>query len=100
MFRAMLLILMTVSAISFGDPTPPASTSIDDNPFIQLYKLRIAQAELNHNRMQALSNLAEAKLDRGRRLISQHAISQEEYDILVSDSSVTRADVVLAAKKI
>lgn len=84
---------------SFAGDTPPP-VSLDNNPYIELYKLRIAQAELNQRRQEALVKLANSRLDRGRRLINQQAISQEEFDTLISEASVATADVELSHKKV
>lgn len=72
----------------------------DTNPYIELYKLRIEQAEASLRRQNALVELANAKLARGRKLITQSAISREEFDTLVSDAAVAAADVELQAKKV
>ncbi len=85
------------SPIAFaGDPTP----NLDTNPYIELYKLRIAQAEANLRRQVALSTLGNARLERGRKLIEKRVISMEEYDTIVSDAAVSVADVDLASKKV
>lgn len=77
-----------------------AADPLADNPFIELYKLRVTQAELNVSRRQALEDLAASRLARGRKLIISKAISQEEYDTLVSEAAVTTADRVLAVRKV
>ncbi|MBI1861158.1 MAG: hypothetical protein HYR96_09605 [Deltaproteobacteria bacterium] len=79
-----------------GDTVP----SVEASPYIELYKLRIAQAEANLHRQEALSVLAKGKLERGRLLIEKKAMSLEEYDTRVSDSAVAEADVELAKRKL
>lgn len=71
-----------------------------ENPYIELYELRVSQAESNLVRRQALSELADSKYARAQRLLSSNAISREEYETLYSDSAAARADVNLATKKI
>lgn len=72
----------------------------DDNPYIELYRLRVTQAEANSRRKSALAQLAASKLERGRRLIASRAMSQEEYETLVSDDAVAKADIDLASQKV
>ena len=74
--------------------------NVADNPYIELYLLRVSQAEMNLRRQDALVGLANANLDRGRRLINAKAISQEEFDTLNSNAAVAAADVELSRKKI
>ena len=71
-----------------------------DNPYVQLYQLRIVEAEANVQRQQALDALAQAKLSRGKALFSRNAIAREELDTLVSEAGVTAADSILAGKKV
>ncbi len=75
-------------------------TAGDDNPYIELYRLRVAQAEANSRRKAALAELAASKLERGRRLIASRAMSLEEYETLVSDDAVSKADIDLANQKV
>ncbi len=78
-----------------------ASTAPDDgNPYLELYRLRVLQAEQNVERQRALAELADKRLARGRRLIASHAISTEEYEVLTSESLVTHADRTLATRKV
>lgn len=87
------IILLLGSIQAFAD-------SLADNPYLELYRLRVTQAELNVGRRQAIETLALGKLERGRKLIEKRAISQEEYDTLYSEASVATADKILAAKKV
>jgi multidrug resistance efflux pump len=92
----------TAAAAGSASDTAPAAAApaTDDNPYILLYKLRVDEAESNLHRAEALSELANSKLDRGRRLIYSSAMAQEEYDTLVSDAAVAVADVDLGRKKV
>jgi hypothetical protein len=86
-------------------PAPTKSLSgaavvTDDNPYVELYKLRVEESESNLHRAQALADLANSKLERGRRLVYSAAMSQEDYDTLVSDATVAASDTELAKKKI
>ena len=93
---------LTIGLTSSGllaDEKPP-STPISENPYIELYKLRVTQAELNVSRRHSLEELASSRLERGRRLIASRAISQEEYEVLTSEATVASADRVLAVKKV
>ncbi len=87
------------TCISWGVDQAPA-VPISDNPYIELYQLRVSQAELNLRRQEALLLFANQRLDRGRRLIASKAISQEDLDNMVSDAAVAAADVDLSGKKI
>lgn len=84
---------------AFTADTAPAPGKADDS-FIELYRLRIEIAEASLKRQQALAELAQSKLYRGRRLLPQRAISQEEYDTLVADAAATAADIELTRKKV
>ena len=97
--RTIGLLVLFGSLNGFADEVKPP-VAIDNNPYIELYKLRIAQAELNLKRQDALVTLANQRLDRGRRLISKGAITQEDFDTLTSDSGVATADLELARKKV
>ena len=72
----------------------------DNNPYVELYRLRVAQAELNSERQQAIEILANARLERGKKLIAQAVIAREEYDVMISEAGVATADVKLAQKKV
>lgn len=74
--------------------------SKEENPYVELYRLRVAQAELNQKRQEALVALASARLDRGRRLLAEKVIARDEYESLFSDAAVTSTDLELAGKKI
>ena len=84
---------------AFADQTatPPEE---DTNPYIQLYQLRVTEAEANLRRSQAVSEFAEQKLERGRILLPENAISEEEYESLTSDASVASSEVELASQKV
>ena len=58
---------------------------------MELYRIRVEQAELNHKRIEALNNLALIKLERGRKLFSRSALSREEYDVLIAEASASSA---------
>jgi hypothetical protein len=97
-----------LAAEAAGPPAPPALSTgttanpslADDSPYVELYKIRVEQAELNHKRIAALNNLALLKLERGRKLFSRNALSREEYDVLIAEASATTADKGLAAKRV
>ena len=82
------------------NPTADVTARLDNNPYIEIYKLRIAQAETNLKRQEALITLANQRLDRGRRLIAKSAIAQEDLDLLISEAGVASADLELARKKV
>lgn len=79
---------------------PPTTPNLDDNPYLELYKLRVIQAELSLRRQESLAGLAAAKLRRAQQLIASRAISREEYEVLSSEASVTSTDRGLAMKKV
>ena len=81
-------------------PSQPVAVVDDNNPYIELYRLRVAQAELNSERQQAIEILANARLERGKKLIAQAVIAREEYDVMISEAGVATADVKLAQKKV
>ncbi len=97
-FRAFLVALTALLLV--GGFRYRALANDDDNPYTQLYKLRVSQAESNVKRAEALEQLASGKLARGERLLSSAAISREEYETLVSDRAVTNADSGLARQKV
>ena len=71
-----------------------------DNPYLELYKLRVSQAELNLSRRAALSELADANLARGAQLVTRNAISRQEFDTLTAEARVAAAEKELAGQKI
>lgn len=77
-----------------------AEGEADENPYLQLYRLRVSQAEANLRRKEAVQVLAGKNLERGRKLIASHAMSQEEFDTLFSEETVARTEVDLASQKV
>jgi len=97
-YSAALVLALGTTTQSVAD-----SETVDllaDNPFIELYKLRVTQARLNLDRRKAIEELAASKLERARKLVVKKAISVEEYEIRTSESLVSSADRALAEKKI
>lgn len=99
LFVAAAALLGSRTVLNF-ERTASAATPATDNPYLELYRLRIEQAEANHKRSLALVDLTQARLQRARRLIQSSAISAEEYDTAVSDAAVAAADVELTRKRI
>lgn len=95
------LSLAVHASVSLAATEPPKAPIVDDNnPYLELYKLRVLQAEQNVERQRSLADLAQRKLARARRLIASQAISQEEYEVLSSESVVANADGTLAIRKV
>lgn len=70
------------------------------NPYIELYRLRVTQAELNLDRKVAVEKLAVARLGRTKRLYEKGAMTLEDFETSTSEASVAEAERVLATKKI
>ena len=96
MKSAILAGLVLAAVLSVGS----SAATVEDNPYLELYRLRVLQAEQNVDRQNSLSDLADKKLVRAKRLISSQAISQEEYEVLTSEAVVARADKTLATRKV
>jgi len=79
---------------------PPPSTADSENPYLELYRLRVAQAELNAQRQESIAALANSKFDRTRRLLARNAVAPEDYETALSEATVATADLDLARKKI
>jgi RND family efflux transporter MFP subunit len=62
---------------------------IDPRPF----EAEVDRLDAEHRRAEAQLELARANRSRGKRLLEQHAISQEEYDRLATAESSAQADV-------
>lgn len=93
--------LLFAGLISASAPAAPAIAAPDDtNPFLELYRLRVLQAEQNVERQKSLADLADRKFARARRLIASRAISQEEYEVLNSEAVVAHADKALSNRKV
>ena len=93
---AKLFITISFIGLTTAGYADPAS----DNPFMELYKLRIGINAMNVQRQQALLALADAKYARTARLVQTGAVSREEYDIALSDKKVAEAEVGLSQKRV
>ena len=96
----LLLTSMSFAAMLMIPSARGAAPSLDDNPYIELYRLRISQSETNLERTQAVATLANARLGRGKKLLGSNAISAEEYDTMVSEAAVAAADVEVGRRKV
>ena len=96
-------VVLALSGSAWADPPRRGGViplPVENNPFVELYRIRVSQQELNLERLASLQQLAQAKLARARRLIAARAISAEEFDVLTSEATVTTADRALGVKKL
>lgn len=83
---------------SLADAPPPINLA--DNPYIELYRLRVTQAELNLERKIAVEKLTDARLGRRKKLTERGVTTQEELDTAISEATVATSERILATKKI
>ena len=92
-------LLFVGMATSHASPTEAPATP-SEVPYLQLYNLRLAQAEAKAQRAQSTATLATRHLDRIKSVYNAGAASKEEHDAATAEFVMADTELQLANLKV